>query len=480
MRGLLGKARIVILHPISKRKRAEPLARPAFLADEGHALDERGRRHELSKLPAELRVFAPWELVDRFARDGIGELVAWGDEPIRWRHERRGDSHRRRSDVVIVKVPTDPGSFAGGVVAWSDWLAKHDVSPAWSLGSSSMALLRSTLRRELVTTNGELPPPRWTLGGRQQTWPEPGTTHVGLVQLDLEAAYPKTLGGLRYGGVWRSIEKPAASRLDRLDDAGLPILAHALIDLRGHWNVGPLPRRPRRRPEQGFDELSPNIPYPVLGRLSGLFSYAELRAAGDAGARVRIDRAYVHTCGERVFEPWLDAILEGREELDGFARQLAKSTGSALWGQFVIDDRKLLAVLRWDRGKYSRLAVQGSKGHALRAWDVGELVCGSVRAELFRALSRFPRRSLVCAHTDGAWLHDSPLVEHVLPELEEHGWRVKRRAAALRLLDAQKYAYRVPRGRSWHYVISGVPPARAAETFERLWSRFANEEGRAA
>ena len=468
----------VIVHPLSRRKRDE-IVRPAFLADEGHALDERGRRHPLSKLPPELRVFAQWETVDRFARDGIGELVAWGDEPIRWRHERRGDSHRRRGDVVIVKVPTD-GGFEGGVVAWADWLRRHDVSPSWSMGSSSMSLLRSTLERELVTTNGELPEPRWTLGGRQQAWPEPGTEHAGLVQLDLEAAYPKTIGGLRYGGVWRAIDAPAMGRLDRLDDSGLPILAHALVDLRDDGlTLGPLPRRPRRRPEQGFDELSPNIPYPVAGRLSGLFSYAELRAARDAGARARIDRAYIHTCGSDVFAPWLDAILEGRE-LDGYARQLAKSTGSALWGQFVIDDRKMLAVLRWDSGRYSRLPVQGSKGHALRAWDVGELVCGSVRAELFRTLERFPRPQLVAAHTDGAWLHDSPLVEQELPKLEERGWRVKRRAAALRLLDAQKYAYRVPRGRSWHYVISGVPPARAAETFERLWQRFTTEEGRAA
>lgn len=465
----------MILHPLSKRARERPIVRPAFLVDEAHALDERGRRVELSKLPDALRVFAPWELVDKLARAGVGELVAWGDEPIRWRARRHGDSHRRKSDVVIVKVPTEPGAFAGGVVAWSDWLRRHDVSPAWSLGSSSMGLLRSTLRRELVTTNGELPEPRWTLGGRQQAWREPGTELVGLVQLDLEAAYPKTIGRLRYGGVWRAIESPTLGRLDRLHEADLPILAHALVDLRG-LDVGPLPRRPRRRPEQGFDELSPNVPYPVAGRLAGLFSYDELAAARDVGARVRIDRAYVHTCGDRVFEPWLDVILEGRE-LGGYARALAKSTGSALWGQFVIDDRKLLAVLRWDAGRYSRLPVQGSKGHAVRAWDVGELVCGTVRAELFRVLSRFPRERLIAAHTDGVWLVDGADVDAALDdELSGRGWRVKRRAAGLRLLDPQKYAYRVPRGRSWHYVISGVPPARAPETFERLWRRFTTEE----
>lgn len=470
----------MILHPLTEKRRAE-LVRPAFLDDEGHAIDERGRRHELSKLPDDLRVFAQWERVDRFARAGVGELVAWGEEPIRWRHVRRGDSHRRRADVVIVKVPTEPGAFAGGVVEWSDWLRKHDVSPAWSLGSSSMTLLRSSLSRELVTTNGELPDPRWTLGGRQQTWHEPGTTHRGLVQLDLQAAYTHVIGGLRYGGVWRAVDRPAVARLDLLYDYGLPILAHALIELRGAGGeelaLGPLPRRPQQRPAEGYDVLAPNVPYPVRGRLVGLFSYHELRAARDAGCRVRIDRAYVHAGGRDVFAAWLDAILEGRE-LSGYAGALAKSTGNALWGQFVIDDRKLLAVLRWDAGAYSRLAVQGSKGHAVRAWDIGELVCGAVRAELFRTLSIFPRRDLVSAHTDGAWLVESPLVDFFLPGAELRGWRVKQRARELRLLDQQKYAYRVPRGRSWRYVISGVPGSRAAETFERLWSRF--EERKAA
>ena len=462
----------MILHPLTEKRRRE-LVRPAFLDDEAHAIDERGRRYELSKLPDELRVFAQWERVDRFARDGIGELVAWGDEPIRWRHVRRGDSHRRRSDVVIVKVPTEPGAFAGGVVEWSDWLRRHDVSPSWSLGSSSMNLLRSTLDHELVTTNGELPEPRWTLGGRQQTWHEPGTTLRDLVQLDLQAAYTHVVGGLRYGGVWRRVEKPELRRLDLLAGFRLPILAHALVTLRDGLSLGPLPRRPRRRPEQGYDELAPNVPYPVAGRLVGLFSYAELAAARDAGCRVSIDVAYIHTGGRDVFAPWLDAILEGRE-LDGYAAALAKSTGNALWGQFVIDDRKLLSVLRWDAGTYSRLAVQGSKGHEIRAWDVGELVCGSVRAELFRTLSAFPRGDLVCAHTDGAWLRDTGLID--LVELAERGWRMKNAAAELRILDQQKYAYRVPRGRTWRYVISGVPASRSAETFERLWHRFEGRE----
>jgi hypothetical protein len=462
----------VILHPLAKKRR-DTIVRPAFLSDDGHAFDEDGRRHELRKMPKTLRVFAPWETVDQLARSGVGELVAWGDEPIRWRHERHGDSHRRRGDVVLVRTPTDsPTAFNSGVVEWADWLRRYDVSPAWSMGSSSMALLRSTLDGELVTTNGALPPPRWTLGGRQQAWKEPGEHLRRLVQIDLQAAYVHVIGNLRYGGVWRRLDAPAPAMLDLYRRHGLPILAHALVDLRGELSVGPLPRRPRARPEAGFDQLAPNVPYPVAGRLRGLFTIDELDAAREAGASVKIDVAYVHTCGDRVFAPWLDAVLDGRE-LTGYAGALAKNTGAALWGQFCIDDAKRLAVLRWDNDVFSRLPVQGSRGHALRAWDVGELVTGAVRAELFRTLSLFPREHLVACHTDGAWLRDAGLVDRHMSELESRGWRIKTRAAELRFLDQQHYAYRVPRGRKWHYVTSGVPPSRAPELFDRLWNRFA-------
>lgn len=460
----------MIVHPLSRDRRRK-VAAPVFLQDEGHAAGENGRRVELGRIPEGVRVFAPWELVDTFARAGVGEYVAWGDEPLRWRYLRRGDSRRRRSDVVVVKVPCDsPGGFASGVAAWADWLRKAGCGPGWSLGGSSMALLRSTLDRELVTTNGELPSPRWTLGGRQQCWFEAGTTHRGLVHIDLQAAYTHVIGRLRYGGVWRRVDEPPLELLETLHGFDLPILAYARIDLRGGVEVGPLPRRPKLRPEAGFDEVAPNVPYPVRGRFEGLFSYPELHAALDVGARVTVKAAWIHTGADRPFAAWHEAIMEGRE-MDGYAGRLAKSTGNALWGQFVLDDRKALAVLRWDDGRYTRLPVQGSKGSEVRAWDVGELVCGTVRAELYRALAAFAP-DLVAAHTDGVWLRETPLFHLGFDTIEEAGWRIKGRAPELQLVDQQKYRYRVPKGRWWHYVVAGVPASQAPDLFERLWHRF--------
>ena len=172
----------------------------------------------------------------------------------------------------------------------------------------------------------------------------------------------------------------------------------------------------------------------------------------------------MHAGGDTVFADWHDAIMEGRA-LDGYAGQLAKATGNALWGQFVIDDRKRLQVQRWN-GSYRSLPVQSSSGHQKRAWDVGELVCGTVRAALYGALSSYPN-SLICCHTDGLWIRDDG--EDIMPE----PWRVKSDAVELHVLDQQKYRYRTRRARTFHTVFSGVPAARADEVFQSLWGRFA-------
>ncbi len=462
----------MIVHPAKRRR---DIVRAAVLVEPGRArsLDD-GRVYDLAKLPKTLRAFVSWDDADTYARSGVGELVAWADEPIRYRAVRHGDSHRRRSDAVIVKLPVDTrGAFDAGIAAWTDWLHSHDVNPGWSLGGSSMSLLRATLDGPLVTTNGDLPPPRWTLGGRQQCWAEPGTVVHGAVQLDLPAAYTHVIGSLRYGGAWRRLgpAEATASALTLYHSAGYPILVRARVRLPDGLTVGPLHKRPDRRPDSRVEELAPTVPYPLDGNLQGLWTYAELEQAIDAGARVRVLEAFVHAGCDHPFAPWHDAIMGGRET-DGFGRDLAKATGNALWGQFVIDDRKQLCVQRWN-GRYTSTTVQGSSGHQRRAWDIGELVCGAVRAKLYRALRLAGPGDLVCAHTDGAWLRDSAVSDAARVTLEGEGWRVKTEAAELHVLDQQKYRYRIRRARSYQVICAGVPSHRAADTFAELWRRFA-------
>lgn len=229
-----------------------------------------------------------------------------------------------------------------------------------------------------------------------------------------------------------------------------------------------------------MEEIAPTVPYPTEGKLTGLWTAAEIVQAEAAGARVQVTHAYVHAGGDTVFADWHDAIMEGRE-MQGYAGQLAKATGNALWGQFVIDDRKRLQVQRWN-GTYKALAVQASGGHQKRAWDIGEIVCGTVRAKLYEALAACSG-DVICCHTDGLWIRDSELVSDWLglrdgvplgsSVLGMTDWRIKSDAAELHVLDQQKYRYRTRRGRTFQTVFSGVPAARADETFQRLWAAHA-------
>ena len=453
----------MIIHPAGRRR---DLVRAAVLHDEGRArsLDD-GRLHDLARMPKGLRVYVSWEQADELARAGKGELIAWGDEPIRWRAHRHGDSHRRRSDAVIVKIPCDTRKeFEHGLAAWCDWLHSYSTDPGWSLGGTSMSLLRRTLDIPLPTTLGSLPPPRWTLGGRQQCFVEPGTVVRGAVQLDLPAAYTHVIGGLRYGGAWRE----AGDGWTLWPQNGYPALARADVRLPRELSVGPLHRRPARRPDSGVEEIAPTVPYPTSGRLTGLWTYQELEQAANVGAHIKIRKAWIHAGGDLVFADWHDAIMEGRA-LPGYAGQLAKATGNALWGQFVIDDRKRLQVQRWN-GSYKTLAVQASRGHQVRAWDVGEIVCGTVRARLYEALALFGE-DVICCHTDGLWVRDSAQVNAL--GLAIDGWRIKSDVAELHILDQQKYRYREHRARTYRTVFSGVPASRADEVFQRLWAAHA-------
>lgn len=469
----------MIIHPY--REDPERLTVAALL-DERHAIDENGTVHDLERLPAGIRVFAPWDQVEEYARQGLGEMLCWGDRPIRWRYHRFGDAARRNSDVVVVKIagPTGP-PFLEGIAEWRDWLDSHGATVGWSLGGTSMSLLRAKLAGELVTTNGRLPAARWTLGGRQHCAVEPGATIAGAVHLDLPAAYSTTIGRLRYGGVWRELERPEWARLERLSRRGFAILVHGRVRLPRGLAFGPLAKRPRKKPDESIESLSPTVPFPVAGMMQGLWLYDELAAAVEYGARFTPDRAFVHVTvsgGDAYpFARWFDACLQGRELSGNWPRQLAKATANALWGQFVIDDDKRLEIHRWD-GEHRQAKPVGrqrsSSEHPTRAWDLGEIVCGRVRASLYRMMENAGPR-LVTAHTDGGWLACTPAEADEIAVAAGGSWSIKDTAAELQVLDQQKLRYRKPddpKGR-WRYTFSGVTARRAPRAFEQLWRTYA-------
>lgn len=442
----------------------------ALLLPDGRAVDEHGEQHSLDALPHGTRVYSSWDTVEELLTQGRGEAFCWDGDPIRWRHRSFEDGPagwtRRPSDVTVIRLPfPETGQDAvAGLAAWRDWLADSGASPLGSLGSSGMSLLRARLGRDLWTARGVLPPIRWTLGGRQELGVAPRSSVTGATHVDLPAAYARTLGELRYGGVWREVDE------ERIDlgfwaAEGRPVFAHAQVTLPG-LRFGPLPRRPRKRPETAWDRSPFGVEahYPTKGRLRGTWTAEELIEATAAGCRVKVDRLWVHVTEEGElglpFAPWWSSVQEGRAMPDRFGAQLAKACANALWGQFCVSEGRR-TLLRSQAGRRVAVSLPTPGGGMPRSWDLAELITGRVRARL-AGLMRELGEQVVSVHTDGGWMRGSV----VAPE----GWEIKDRAAVVDVLGPQLLRYRREKAAPWLYRVSGVAPSRAPEAFETLWS----------
>lgn len=454
--------------PVFPYKLRPVAPRVAVLLDEGAAFVEGMGTIELDALPADVRVFSDFDKVSSLLADGHGEALAWNLEPIKWRH-RRGASPWQQAphDVRVVHVPfPDRADVAlEGLRAWRDWLASYGASPLSSLGSSGFSLLRATLEEPLWTAVGEVPPFRFTLGGRQQMGPR-GACHLeGTVRnYDLPAAYAETLAGLAYGGHWRQVP-PAAYPWQRTAERGQLAFVRARVKV-PELLYGPLPRRPRRVPDpSGWDSVFDPVVYPVATTMQGTWSWPEVRTALELGCElVKVLDVWVHatTADEpRPFGPWWAAVQDGRS-MRGFAGTLAKATGNALWGQFCISLGRR-DVVRWDGGERV-LRPSPSHGSRPRAFDLAEQITGSVRARMARFMHDAGER-LVCAHTDGGWLYER------VPS-SPAGFRQKAVAGEADVVNPQLMRYREAGTNRWAYVVSGVPPRLAPETFERAWAEL--------
>jgi hypothetical protein len=446
----------------------------ALLLPSGEAVDEQGELLSLDAVPPGVRVYGSWDTVEELLSAGRGEAFCWDGDPIRWRHRHFDDGPagwtRRPSDAIVIRLPF-PGEgeqAISGLTAWRDWLAGYGASPTGSLGSSGMSLLRARIGRPLWTARGKLPPIRWTLGGRQQLGVEPRSSVSGATHLDLPAAYARTLGEMRYGGVWREVDDPRSLDLDFWSADDRPVFAHAEVTIPG-LRFGPLPRRPRKRPGNAWDRspLAPDTLYPTDGRLRGVWTSEELQEAAAAGCRVRVDRLWVHVTEEGElglpFSAWWSAVQEGRAMSDRFGALLAKACANALWGQFCVSEgrRQLLTVRH---GRRVAVSLPAPGGGMPRSWDLAELITGRVRARL-AGMMRELGEQVVSVHTDGGWMRG-----HVVAPA---GWEIKDRAEVVDLLGPQLLRYRRERSRPWLYRVSGVAPSRAAETFESLWKGVA-------
>jgi hypothetical protein len=448
-----------------------------LLDAEGRAISEHGELVDLDDPPANHRVFAGWETVARLVDDGHGEALCWRSEEIRWRetqHPEEPDWKRRPGDVYVLRLPgldeLDPAKVLRGLTRWRDWLAEFGAAPTGTTGSTSMSLLRARLEGPLQTgsmLSGEWdrPPILQTLGGRQELGPKgQGQFRGELVQVDMEAAYAQTLGGLRYGWAWQKLEPPEAVKLG--EDGLRPVFIRAKVRIPA-LQYGPLPRRPRFRTKSYLEADMVGADYPTGLVLQGVWTLQELETAERAGCSVKMLDAWVHRSASRPFLPWWEAVEQGRR-MRGLGGSLAKMTGNALWGRFAADVRTggTRAIKR--RNGEVRLYPLPSRPQPWPAHDLAETVSGRVRARLYeRMLSAGDH--LISAHTDGLWAVGKPA--------RVEGWRTKQRASRLDLLGPQTLRYWPEPAPPWLepfepvVVYAGVVASQAPERFQRNWEQ---------
>lgn len=425
----------------------------------------------LGALPPGARCYASWDTIEALLTQGHGEALTWGARPIRWRMERRDEEQwiPRTTDVSVLRVdfPDDDSKALRGLAAWRDWLAAHGARPTGSLGGSAMALLRATIPHDVWTMRGTAPPISATLGSRQHLAVPPGTTVAPAVHFDLPAAYPTVMGMLRCGSaIWREL---TARELDYIPLARRHELGELIVEATvtiPELPVGPLPDRPTIEVAPDSWEHSEELggeavaSYPISRELTGVWSWPELREAANGGCEFEVRRGWwlLHD-GTRPFLPWLRAVRTGRELDDGFARMLAKASANAAWGSLVIGSGTR-AVISYEGGSRTRKLLPPIPGGG-RSWDLAELICGTVRGELFRMM-RTVEGHLVTAHTDGGWVAQGAQLPH--------GWIEKDRARRLDVVGPQMLRYWRPGRGGALYAVAGWPQRQAAEAFEDVWS----------
>lgn len=449
-------------------KEPRPVPRMAWLLDHQQVLHENGRTEGLAAAVARegVQVWAGYDHINELLYAGRGEALCWDNKPIRWSPDVGVGTYAVR--VLRVPYPQDERAAVRGLAGWRSWLAGYGAAPAGSLGGTGISLVKATLEAPLWTALGDVPPVRFALGGRQEVGPAAtwgaATVYDGhLHHLDIRAAYAQTLGELRYGGHWHHFATGRGGYPLPTEPGGPLLFVRARVQV-PDMAYGPLPERPRAEREALLTIMQPVV-YPTARTFQGTWTWEELLQAEASGCKIlRVLDVWKNNTTSQPFLPWWAAVEQGRA-MAGFAGQLAKATGNATWGMFAVragGRRQVLRVAEGGRRDVSK-PLGGGGNPSLRAPDLAEQITGRVRAELHRGMVLAGGR-LACAHTDGIWAFATVTVP---------GWRRKRQAAGLRLLNPQALAY------SWdgaeEYVVAGVPEWRAAQWFEERWAAALEE-----
>lgn len=375
------------------------------------------------------------------ARDWV--MTTWRGKGVTMTHVASG-----------VKVTSLRGTLEGSDDPFKDlneclaWLRQYGIPPA-SISSMSWKLLRASLNDTVTVVADPDVTSRAFFGGRQEIL-EP-KTYKDMKALDLKAAYPYAMAA-----------RPVALSLRKVDnsttiDPNQAGMAEARVFVPSNLNFPPLPIR-----------LSEQAIQFQWGKMEGVWTWVELRAAMDLGCDVEIVNNYAPGRTADLFGTWWQMAQEGRD-LPGEANRLAKAIANSTWGQFAMrPDRQTEVAWADDRGEEPFETPKiGGRRDTKYAIHVAAEVTGRVRAQTLL-------EGIYGTGADPAHIDTDGIIVPLSAAMPKNSgvdfgqWRVKETMTTLEVKAPQFYRFRRPQElEGWHYVAAGMNPELARKTFEK-------------
>lgn len=448
----------------------------AVLINQDKILHEDGKEYRLEDVPKDTRIWSSWDhKVEHIWKDlKIGEVLIYSEDPIRWRKQTNTKDHywgtfSNGQDVYLLKTqhfPTNDIEALQAFMEWRDWIEEYGGKANGTVASTSWSIWRASLDQPFISPRDWPRAVKFPIGGRLVPCREPNSGWVGdFIQWDMQAAYSRKLGTIKFGGPeskWIDVKE--SSHYRELAAKGIPVYVTAKVWV-PKMRFGPLPQR--RQKYSPFSYVP--IHYFTNKQLYGTWTYQEIEQAEKVGCKIGIDRIWVHSGGEFNFARWWLAIEDGRENLQGFARYLAKVTGNSLWGQFAFREKK--RKIRWfgEDGKRDHRIIQPRLGSRPQSPELADQLSGQIRAELYEMMM-LAEGGLMQANTDGAWVQNQ---DGWMPPDQ---WRIKNRAKYMEFIDASNYRFWEPDADEPTYIMAGVPMDWQKTLFEQTWDRVLRGE----
>ena len=293
-------------------------------------------------------------------------------------------------------------------------------------------------------------------GGRQERPNQERDEFHEQVSLDISSAYPTSQVERPYAATLRGVA--TSTRLD----PEISGLCEARVTVPKDLRFAPLPTR-----------LGPGMIQWAYGEIEGVWTWAELDAAAQVGAKVTPLRVWAPATEVMPFEAWWETCQLARETL-GDAAALIKGITNMLWSCFALVDDGRSARVRWNDDLADRATlVPRPKRRMPQANTVHLSAETSSRVRRRMLLEGLYGDTETPSHVDTDGLICS--VDSMNRRRRGYGpgeWRAKQEMHTVQIKAPQLYRYTCGPNcgvvhSQWHYVASGIPGQFAHELFDR-------------